>query len=314
MHLKDIAKQIMQAKHVLISAHTNPDGDAIGAMVAMGHFCARQNIPYTILLEEKPEKFSYLMEHVVTALAFTEEVDTVVALDCGNTARLVGYEDYFKKAKTTISIDHHITNEHYAQYECIEPNASSTSELVYHMVKGIEGSIDVEMGKALYTGMVTDTGGFMHSCTSPHTMQACAHLMGLGFDFSAIYHKLIHEKTLATLKLQGIAVNHLVEVKEGIHLSYLTREEMMSLGATKDDVDGIVSFLKNISGVQVVAFLYPLHKANGYKLSTRSNAPYDMAVFCSQFGGGGHVRAAGATLGDTLAEELKRVEDSLRQL
>ena len=314
MKLKDIIELIQNAKHVLISAHTNPDGDAIGAMVAMGHFCNAVHIPYTILLEEEVERFKYLTDEVITATQIDSAIDTFVALDCGDTKRLVGYEDYFTKAKKTLVIDHHVTNEHYGMYNYVLSDASSTSEIIFDLLEEAKVMFNKEIGMALYTGMVTDTGGFMHSCTSSSTMKACAKLMELDFDFSTLYHQLIHEKTLQTIKLQGVAVNHLVEVQKGIYLAYITKEEIDKLKATKDDIDGIVSFLKSISGVEVIAFIYPLHKGNGYKLSTRSNKPYNVAAFCQQFEGGGHERAAGATLDGPIEETILKVQAALLQL
>lgn len=314
MVLNTLIDTINKSKHIIITAHQNPDGDAIGAMVGMGLFCASQHIPYTILLEAPVAQFEYLLKDVHTATVVVGEWDTMIALDCGNRERLVGYEPYFSQATTTIAMDHHITNDYYAQMNYIQTEASSTSELVYDLIVASGIAFTTDMARALYTGMLTDTGGFMHSCTGPSTLEACAKLITYDFDFSGLYHKLIHEKSLNTVKLQSVAVNHLKEIKEGIFLSYLTQENMDTLNATKEDVDGIVSFLKNIQGVQVIAFMYPLVAQNSYKLSTRSNPPYDVAAFCSQFGGGGHILAAGATLKTSLEDGKQQIADALLQL
>lgn len=314
MNLKAIGQCLKNASHVLISAHTNPDGDAIGAMVATGLLCAQCGVNYTLLLEEEVARFHYLLEGMPIASEVVGPIDTMIALDCGDTKRLIGYEAYFTKAKTTLLVDHHITNEYYAAHNYVVPEASSTCELIYDLIVSMEVPFTKAMAVALYTGMVTDTGGFMHSCTSPTTMRKCATLMEESFDFSSLYHKLLHEKSLTTLKLQSVAIDHLSCIKPGVYLSYMTQGDLDEIGATKEHVDGIVSFLKSMEGTEVIGFIYPLPKESGYKLSTRSNAPYNVAAFCQQFGGGGHERAAGAMFGETLTIVREKVAEALRQL
>lgn len=314
MHLGEIIDSLKKATHVLISAHTNPDGDAIGAMVAMGHFCENLKIPYTILLEEAVPRFEYLTKHVHTATEVSEPIDTMLALDCGDVSRVVGYEAYFTKASITVSIDHHITNTAYAQYNYVKPEASSTSELVFDLIEAADVVLTKELAIALYTGILTDTGGFMHSCTSPRTLQIAAKLIEKDFNFSSLYHKLIHEKSLATIALQGRATNHLKQIREGIFMTYITEQDMSEVGATKEDIDSIVSFLKTIQGIEMIAFLYPLGTGDGFKLSTRSNPPYNVAAFCQQFGGGGHERASGATLKMPLEQAIQKIENALTEM
>lgn len=310
MDLKSILTVIKEASNIAISAHTNPDGDAIGAMVAMGHICAYYNKKYTILLEEPSRDFKTLTDTCICKKDLEENVDTFIALDCGDVDRLVGYELYFKKAHQTINIDHHITNTGYALHNYVHPEASSTSELIYKLIEQGQIEMTVEMAKALYTGLITDTGGFMHSCTHPSTHLAAAHIIKLPFNFSEIYETLIHAKTMETVRLQSKAVNRLKKLgQEGVYLTYITEQDLEEIGASKEDMDGVVSYLKTIKGTNLVALIYPKgEKVGTYKLSMRSNPPYDVAHFCKQFGGGGHTRAAGATLEGPLSEVITRIE------
>ncbi len=133
MRFKTIIDKMDAAKHLCISAHTNPDGDAIGAMVAIGRFCKQKGINYTLLLEKPTPLMTPFLESVnVTYLSdVSTTYDCFVALDCGNAERLVGYVPYFKNAQTTLCIDHHITNAFYGDENEVYPKASSTSELVY---------------------------------------------------------------------------------------------------------------------------------------------------------------------------------------
>ena len=172
-----VSETIKAATHLTISAHTNPDGDAIGAMVAMGQICALLGKPYTVLLEEPVKKLSYLIDTCNWATSLEQPIDTFIALDCGDVDRLVGYNAYFKAAQTTINIDHHMTNAFYGAYNIVQKEASSTCEIIYQLACTLGLQINVPLGQALYTGLVTDTGGFMHNCTAPSTHLAVAKLM-----------------------------------------------------------------------------------------------------------------------------------------
>lgn len=314
MNLGQVIELIQTATHLTISAHTSPDGDAIGAMVAMGKICESLKKPYTILLEEPVEQFNYLLDTCHWSQELERPVDTFIAVDCGDTDRLVGYETYFKAAHTTINIDHHITNPGYGLYNFVLKEASSTCEVIYHCIQSWGLALNKWIGQALYTGIVTDTGGFMHQCTTSSTHEAAAKLIQLDFDATTIYRKLIHEKSFGTVKLQSIVATHLECIHpKGFYIATLSEDELKASGATKEDLDGIVSYLKNIEGVEVMAFIYP-KGTHTYKLSMRSNPPYDVANFCKAFGGGGHILASGATLVGTLEEIVFNVRTKMQTL
>ena len=313
MVFEHITKIIDEAKYIGISAHTNPDGDAIGAMVAMGRFCQNKGVDYTLLLE-KPTPLMDFFEGEIN-VSYTTEVlpiiDCFIGLDCGNVDRLVGYKEYFKKVGTSICIDHHQTSESYATQNYIQPEASSTSELVYEYITGTGQPLDEVIAKALYMGIVTDTGGFMHQCTSARTHEITAQLMQYSFDFSTLYYKVLKETTYETIKLQGIVSTRLEKLTDtGVYFSYLTQEDIEAVHATKDDLSSLVSFLKNIQGVECIAFVYPL-QTQTYKLSMRANPPYNVAAFCEQFGGGGHQLASGASLNGDLETVINRLKKAI---
>ncbi len=307
--IKKIVEALKGAQHILIATHVSPDGDAIGASGAMARLCHYFNIPYVLLLEELPEEYAFLLTGLSISKTWEGPVDTFVSLDCGDTGRLGDYEPLFKEAKVTITIDHHVTNEGIGSYALVCPEASSTSELIYEVLKVAGVPLNVDIARSLYTGIVTDTGGFMHSCTHSSTHQVAAQLLQEPFDFTALYYRLIHEKSEATVHLQSRAIQHLTKWAEGkIYVSYLTPNDLQEEGASREDASHIVTYLKNIKGCEVAILLYPGRCEGEYKVSLRSNPPYDVASLAQQLGGGGHERAAGASVRGTLEEVFARLK------
>lgn len=314
MKLKRIIDSIEASKHILMGGHISPDGDAIGSLIGMVGICRFFHIPYTIIIEEIPSKYNYLVQNINIQSNFDGEYDTFIALDCGDVERLGSYQEYFNKAKLTINIDHHHTNTGFGKLNYVQKDGSSTSELVFNLIQRAKVPLTEEIAKAIYTGLVFDTGGFMHPCTKSSTHLAVAKLLELPIDYSLIYHHIIHARTLKTIRMQGVLAQNMVFLSNGeIIMSYVTKEQMEQYGASKEDIDGVVNYVKNIEGVCVAAFIYPVND-NTYKLSLRSIAPYDVAAICKEFGGGGHIRAAGVTLTGELTEVLEKIQASLMTL
>lgn len=315
MNLEQIIGVLEKATHVLVAAHVSPDGDAIGAMAGMGHILEALGKSYTILMEEKHPKMSYITDHVNVETSYEGTFDLFISVDCGDIKRLGIYAAYFEKSSVTLNIDHHVTNEKFAQYNYVEAEASSTSEIIYCLSKAGEVMMTKKLAEALYTGIVTDTGGFMHPSTHPSTMLAAAELMSFPFDFSTIYHKLIHQKSRQTLYIENMAIGRMeILGDQNTYLTYITDEDMKKYGATKHDLESVISTIRNIEGAEIAALIYPQKEMHTYKLSTRSVAPYDVAKLCQGFGGGGHQRAAGATLVGDFDQILGAVRSALSAL
>ncbi|MDF2612645.1 MAG: uncharacterized protein K0S71_431 [Clostridia bacterium] len=313
--IKDIIKVVKQSNHVLLAAHENPDGDAIGSLAGMANICDYFNVAYTLMVERIPDEYVFLMGNRPIHSTWDKAYDTFISLDCGDVYRLGFAKKYFEKAQTTINIDHHETNNHFATYNYVEKDASSTSELIFNMIEEANIPLTENIAKAIYSGIVTDTGGFMHSCTKPSTHLAVSKILGIPFDFSEVYYQLIHQKTEKTVLLQGIAMHHLTKLSDGkIFLSYISHEDLESQHATREDASSIVTHIKNIKGCEIAALVYPNKEPSSYKVSLRCNAPYNVAEIASVFGGGGHIRAAGATIKGELQEVIETLKSTLSAL
>ena len=201
--LEDILKD---KRRVALGGHVRPDGDCVGSCMGLYLYLKEQfpHIHTDVCLEEVPEAYRMISgtEEVKTQIPESiEPYDLFICLDCGDTKRLGFAEPLFEAAAETLCIDHHISNEAFADHNYIVPDASSTSELVFRLID--KEKISKEAAEALYMGIVHDTGVFQYSCTSPETMEIAAELMRKGINGSEIIDKTYYEKTYIQNQILG---------------------------------------------------------------------------------------------------------------
>ena len=294
-------KELRDIRTVAIAGHVRPDGDSTGACIGLWNYI-RDNFPQIqadIWLEKPDEKFAILAgyEEIRQAGEEKEAYDLFVAVDCAAYDRLGDAKAYFDCAGKTICVDHHISNAGYAQVNIIEPDASSTCEVLCGMMN--PENISEKTAAALYTGIAHDTGVFQYSCTSPDTMRVAAMLMEKGIPYTKIMEETFYKKTYRQNQILGKALLESMRILDGRGIvSVVRRKELVFFGVTPIDLDGIVSQLKMTDGVEVAIFLYETGNLE-YKVSLRSRDTVDVSEVASYFGGGGHVRAAGVTMKGT---------------
>ena len=289
---------LAEANTVAISGHINPDGDCVGSCLAMYNYI-KENYPkikVDIYLDPIPNIFRFLCsaDEIKSNRALDISYDLFIAQDCGDKNRLGDSKKYFDTAKTTINIDHHISNDHFGTYHYVIPTASSTSELVYNLLP--KEKISKAIAECLYVGIVHDTGVFQYACTKKSTMEAAGFLMECGIDYSKIVDETYYIKTFAQQKIIGLALMKCQLHCEGACISsYITNKEMEEYHVLPKHLDGISSMLRSTKGVEVAVFLYE-NGENQYKASLRSAKYLDVAAIAANHNGGGHIRAAGCTL------------------
>lgn len=298
----DILKEVSGASTIGIGGHLRPDGDCIGS--AMGLYlylsktCPRADIQ--VFLEEPADIFRCISQIEQIHTDFETEIeqfDVFIALDTTKD-RLGKAEDYFDRAKKRINIDHHISNKGCGDVNYIMPKASSTCELVYDLITDKE-KMDEEIAKAIYIGMIHDTGVFQYSNTSPSTLRAAAELISYGFDFPKLIDETFYEKTYVQNQILGRALLESILFMNGkCVVSMIDKKTMNFYQAEPHDLEGIVNQLRNTKGVECAIFMYQLDILE-YKVSLRSNGRVNVEKVASFFGGGGHERAAGVTMQGT---------------
>lgn len=293
-----LAEQLEGVKSVAIAGHVKPDGDCVGSTLSVYNY-VRDNYPkieVDLFLEPIPNIFKFLKNADKINSVYDKDMqyDLFIALDCGDTGRLGKAVTYFEEAKHTFCIDHHISNASFAMVNYIFPEASSTSELVYELMD--EAKITKEIAECIYVGIIHDTGVFQYSCTSSKTMQIAGSLMDKGIDFSTIVDKTYFEKTYEQNRILGKA---LVDSKRYLNgkciTTIVTASDMKEYDVMPKHLEGIVQQLRATKDVEASIFVYE-NTDGTYKVSMRSSGAVDVARILMQYGGGGHMRAAGATM------------------
>lgn len=293
MILSDILKDV---KSVGITGHIRPDGDCTGSVLALYNYIV-ENMPETdvdLYLEQPGSEFYYLKN--IDKIKNTPEdkkYDVFFVLDCSSLDRIEPFISCFNNASKTVCIDHHVSNTGFTDLSKIEPQASSACEVLYGTMDA--DKISRNVAECIYTGIIHDTGVFKYSCTSKKTMEIAGEMMEKGIDYSDIIDNTFYKKSYVQNQILGRALLESVLFYDGKCIfTTVTMDEMEFYGVTGRELGGIVEQLRLTDGVEVAIFLYQTGEEE-YKVSLRSKKKIDVAAIATQFGGGGHVRAAGYT-------------------
>ena len=296
----NILRECEGAKSIGIGGHVRPDGDCVGACLALYQYLLKcfPDTYMKVFLEKPADIFREMKGYDEIDSTFAEDTvfDVFFCLDCAND-RLGGAEKYFAGAGKRINIDHHVSNPGCGNVNYVKPMASSTSELIYDLID--KEKLDRDLAETLYIGIIHDTGVFQYSNTSPETMEKAAQLIRFGFPFPKLIEETFYQKTYVQSQIMGRALIQSIRFMDGrCIVSCIDRKTMDFYGVGPTDLDGIVNQLRNIAGIQCAIFMYQTDVLE-YKISLRSDETVDVAKVAKFFGGGGHMRAAGCTMRGT---------------
>lgn len=297
--LSNLQIAIDSAKSIAIASHLSPDGDNLGSINAMyGMLTNLEKDTTFILNDEVPQSFKFLP--FIDEFKSPDEIkeksfDLFIALDCGDMNRLGDQvKKIFVSSKNSVNIDHHNTNDFFADINIVDVEATATCEVLFDVFKNLKLYLDKKIATSLYTGISTDTGSFKYDSVRPKTFEIAAELLKFKINFNeintCIYQTRSKEKT-------DLLVRSLNSIKyfndDKIALVKVTIDDLKKTGAKKMDSDGIVEFVRDIEGVEVAVLLK--EKENAVRLSMRSKSFINCSKVASKFNGGGHIRAAGGT-------------------
>ena len=305
-------EECKNAKSIAISGHVRPDGDCIGSCLALAMYLRQKmsDCAVDVLLEEPSDIFDVIAQvDSVISVDLDKTYDVFIALDCDYT-RLGFSQNAYLTAGKTINIDHHVTNKALANVNHIRPEVGSTAELIFELLG--EDAIDDEIAKALYIGIIHDTGVMQYSNTRPRTLEIAAKLITYNFDFSKIIEETFYQKNFKQTQVLGrVLLDSKRYLDDKCIIGCVSIETMNEYKARPQTLDGAVNKLKQVRGVECAALIYELEKGVS-KVSLRSDN-IDVSQICAFFGGGGHKQAAGftweGTQDDIVAKLLVKVDE-----
>ena len=314
--LNDIIKS---SKNILIISHVNPDGDTLGSMCGV-YSAILENYKKKcdmMAVSKVPEVYSYMpnLSKVRNIEEFdkSREYDLVINVDVAAIDRICDGKTLFDKAKFTVNIYHHKTNIAYGNLNFINPEASSTGEVLFGCFEKMGWKINLDTAVCLYTALLTDTGSFRFDNTKPSTFETAGKLVEIGVNPSDIYKKVYESDSKTLVMFQAHCVSK-AKFLDDDKIAYTTvyKKDMELFSAGDDCMEGLTEKLRSIVTTRV-AFVAKEMKSGGTKISMRSKFA-DVAQICEVFNGGGHKYAAGCTIKAPVEEAVKKVLSEIRKL
>lgn len=311
--MSDLKNIVEKADRIMIAGHIRPDGDCVGACVAMYHYIQKNfaEKKVDVYLETLPVRFQLLDAEgeIISQEVSDDPYDLFIALDSSSSDRLGEAEKAFFQAKMTVCVDHHISNKNYAGQNFINPSASSTCEVLYELME--QKQLDAEIAAPLYIGIIYDSGVFRYSNTSKRTMEIAGELMETGIPFWKYIDQCFYERSYTQTQLLGRTLLTSMRLMEGrCIVATITRRMMEFYGAKTEDIEGIIDQLRVTRGVEVAILLHETGEQE-YKVSLRSNDFVDVSQIASYFSGGGHKKAAGFTMRGSLHDVINNITEHI---
>lgn len=303
---------VKNSKNILIISHVNPDGDTLGTMCAIYSAILKQykKKAEMLILSKLPKIYEFLPNidkaKTVNMIDKSREFDLVIVADVASLDRLVDAKIFFDKAKFTVNIDHHRTNNKYGDLAFVEPKASSSGEVFYKIMKKLHWQFDLETAEALYTAVLTDTGGFRFENTSSEVFKIAAELTKMGVNPQSFYKKCYESKSKSIILFQNYCIGKAVfSNNDKVVYTVIYKKDMENFAVGNDSTDGIAEALRAINSTEV-SFVATETDAKTCKISMRSKN-IDTAKICSSFGGGGHKFASGCTIKTHCDDAVRRL-------
>ncbi len=310
--MSDMFDVIDDAESIVLLTHENPDGDAIGSVLAMYNYLISLGKGVDMIIPDVPYIYKDLTGIDNAILNTNKEYDLGIILDCATRERIGTNSDVFGRCERTIVIDHHISNTNYGDYNIVDGKNPATCQFLYEIFSKYE----IEFGKnsliPLAIGMITDTGGFQNSNTNANTFNIMSDFIKKGVDVPSLYRTYYTSNSMEQFNLHRIAMNRLeFFCNNKIAFTYITMDDFSKTNAPVGSHEGIVDIGRNINGVEVSILARECD--NGYRVSLRSKDYVDVSKVASAFDGGGHIRAAGCLVKKKIKETKETLVDEVKK-
>lgn len=311
-HIREARELLESSAAVAIITHTRPDGDAVASTLALLISLVESGQSASAVLHDPlPSRFSFLPAADRILSHLPEEPYTLIAVDCADPKRISLPEGEIPET-VDINIDHHRTNPHFGRINFVQPEAASTTQVLFELLPELDLPINLEVATNLMTGLVTDTIGFRTENVTPEVMRMCAQLLDLGVPLADIYEKALTQQSYPAVRLWGRGLSRLNR-EDSIVWTSLRIDDRMAVDYPGNDDADLTNLLSAIEDVEV-SIVFVEQEKDKVKVSFRSRDNVNVAELAAQFGGGGHTVAAGAMLEGTMDEVVQRVVSATRQV
>lgn len=314
-NLGDWLCQACKANKLALISHINPDGDTVGATLALRLAFLRLGKAVDVICDgEVSRSFDFLdgFDAYITPDQAADDYDAVIAVDVPSHGLLGAAQKVFDAAPVTLVIDHHATNPEYGRYNLVNRKECACCVVAYEVICAMGIGMTADIGTCLFMGMSTDTGHFQYPYTTAAAFAAAAHLREIGVDVSYITRKLYRTQPVARVNLTRIAYQKLrFELDGQVGVIELTREDYASTGCTTAQGDGLVNKALEVEGVRMAVLAS--ERENGIKMSLRAVEPDTVNDIAVLFGGGGHAQAAGCTIEAPLHEATQMILKAMKE-
>jgi phosphoesterase RecJ-like protein len=306
-----VLKVIRRHQKFLVTAHHNPDADALSSALAMAIFLKGIGKQVIVLNEDGcPEWLEFLpgtsMFKKAGAVKKADH-DVAIVLDSGDLKRVGGVAKFIQKGRPLVNIDHHMTNDKFGSINVVRPNASSTCEMIFDLLKEAKYPLNRDMALLLYAGIMTDTGSFRYENTSAYSHAVTEELMAFKVSAARMYERLYVGIPVKDMKLFTDVI-HKAQLSDGnrVYCVSLPKTVVARFSKSFDLKEKLFNFLRSIEGIEVVVILTELNPKE-VRVNLRSQSSFDVASLAQQFDGGGHKKAAGCKIYEPLAQAQKTI-------
>ena len=308
--LDAVADAIRSRDRFLVTTHENPDGDALGSLLAVKlalDALGKDVVMYLSGETPLPREYSWMpLDNLRRSLPDDAAGRVLLALDCANESRLGPDPEVLASAPLVVNVDHHHDNSRFGGVNAVVADASSTGEIVRDLLGHLDVELTPDMAEALYIALVTDTGRFQYANTTPKALRLAAELVEAGADVHKVFQDVYESVQFAKLKLLARALER-AQIYEGgrLVISYLLRTDFTEVGAAEPYSEGIIDYLRMAEGAEMAALIRepPRREGPRRRVSLRaSNDELDVSAIARKSDGGGHQQAAGFSSDDSVDE------------
>ena len=313
-----VAEAIRTHDHFLLVTHENPDGDALGSILGMKiglDRLGKNSVMYLGGDTDPPAEYDFLaLDELRRNLPGDAAERVLLALDCANAKRMGAAAQLLDRVPLSIDIDHHHDNSRFARINYVVADASSTGEIVRDLLRELDIPLDAEIAEPLYVALVTDTGRFQYTNTTPKALRLAAELVEAGVDVHRVFRGIYESVEFAKLKLLARALER-AQIYDGgrLVISYLLRSDFHELGVGEEYAEGIIDYLRAVEGAELAATIRepPEPPDAERRVSLRASSDeVDVSAIARQRGGGGHRQAAGFSSPESIEEIVEFIRSA----